>query len=97
MIKITIDDQQVEVDQGKTILDAAKLAGREIPTLCHHPAVRPAGACRICVVEIVAGGRPGLVPACAYPAMDEMEIPQSANTPEIFDNTPGASRVKKRK
>jgi NADH dehydrogenase/NADH:ubiquinone oxidoreductase subunit G len=44
MIKLTIDGQQVEVEQGRTVLDAAKLAGKEIPTLCHHPAVPPAGA-----------------------------------------------------
>ena len=62
------------MEPGRTILDAAKLAGKEIPTLCHHPAIPPAGACRICVVEIVAGDRPGLVPACAYPAKDEMDI-----------------------
>ncbi|MHC4520704.1 MAG: 2Fe-2S iron-sulfur cluster-binding protein, partial [Planctomycetota bacterium] len=74
MLKLTIDGQPVEVEPGRTILDAAKLAGKEIPTLCHHPAVPPAGACRICVVEIVAGDRPGLVPACAYPAKDEMDI-----------------------
>jgi len=74
MMQLTIDGQPVEVEKGRTILDAAKSAGKEIPTLCHHPAVPPASACRICVVEIVAGDKPGLVPACAYPAKDGMEI-----------------------
>ncbi len=74
MIKLTLDNQQVEVEQGQTLLEAAKLAGIEIPTLCYHPVVPPAGACRICVVEIIAGDRPGLVPACAYPAKDGLEI-----------------------
>lgn len=74
MIKLTIDNKPVEVEPGQTILAAAKVANKEIPTLCHHPAVPPAGACRICVVEIVAGDRPGLVPACAYPAKDGLEI-----------------------
>ena len=74
MIKLTIDNQPVEVEEGLTLFEAAKLAGIEIATLCHHPVVKPAGACRICVVEVVAGGRPGLVPACAYPATDNLEI-----------------------
>ncbi len=74
MITLTIDNQPVEVDQGQTILTAAKAAGVEVPTLCHHPAVPPAGACRICVVEITGGGQGGLVPACAYPAQEGLEI-----------------------
>ncbi len=70
MIKLKIDNQEVEAEAGHTILDAAKSLGIEIPTLCHHRAVPPAGACRICVVEITAGARPGLVPSCAYPVQE---------------------------
>lgn len=73
-LKLTIDDQQVEAQEGQTILQVAKSLGVEIPTLCYHPAVPSAGACRICVVEITAGARPGLVPACAYPAQDGLEV-----------------------
>ena len=71
---LTIDGRTVEVEKGKTLLDAAKNLNIEIPTLCHHWAVPEAGACRICVVEVKAGGRPGLVPACAYPAEDGLVI-----------------------
>jgi heterodisulfide reductase subunit A len=74
MPRLVIDGQEVEVEQGKTLLDAAKALNIEIPTLCHHWAVPEAGACRICVVEIKAGGRPGLVPACSYPAEDGLVI-----------------------
>ena len=74
MAKLIIDGHDVEVDEGKTILEAAKELGIEIPTLCHHRAIPPAGACRVCMVEVKAGGRPGLVPACAYPAMDGLDI-----------------------
>ncbi|KKK72874.1 hypothetical protein LCGC14_2899510, partial [marine sediment metagenome] len=74
MITLTIDNQQVEAEEGQTLLVAAKSAGIEIPTLCYHPVVPSAGACRICVVEITGGGRPGLVPACAYPAQEGLEI-----------------------
>ncbi len=74
MLNLTIDGQPVEVEEGQTLLDAAKALGIEIPTLCHHKAVPPAGACRICLVEVKAGARPGLVPACAYPAQEGLEI-----------------------
>ena len=74
MLKLTIDNQEVEAEAGQTILDAAKTLGIEIPTLCYHPAVPSAGACRICVVEITAGARPGLVPACASPAQQGLEV-----------------------
>ena len=74
MIELTIDNQSIQVEKGSTLLEAAKLGGIEIPTLCHHPAVPPAGACRICVVEITGGGAPRLVPACAYPAQAGLEI-----------------------
>jgi len=74
MPTLKIDGQPVEVEDGQTVLDAANALGIEIPTLCYHRAVPSAGACRICVVEIKAGGRPGLVPACSYPAQDGLEI-----------------------
>jgi len=69
-----MNNQEVEVEEGRTLLDAARALSIEIPTLCHHRAVPPAGACRICVVEVKGGGRPGLVPACAYPAQEGLVI-----------------------
>jgi heterodisulfide reductase subunit A len=74
MPRLVIDGQEIEVERGKTLLDAAKGLGIEIPTLCYHWAVPNTGACRICVVEIKSGHRPGLVPACSYPAEDGLAI-----------------------
>jgi heterodisulfide reductase subunit A len=74
MANLIIDGQQVEAQEGDTILDAAKELGIQIPTLCFHRAIPPAGACRVCLVELKGGGRPGLVPACSYPAQDGLEI-----------------------
>lgn len=62
-VKATIDGHFVAVTEGTTILDAARQAGIDIPTLCHHETLAPFGACRLCVVEIE--GRPGLVPSCS--------------------------------
>jgi len=74
MISLTIDGRPAEAQPGQTILAAAKSLGIEIPTLCYHKAIPAAGACRICVVEVKAGARPGLVPACAYPAQEGLVI-----------------------
>ncbi len=74
MVSLTIDNRKVQVEEGATILDAAKAARIRIPTLCHHEALAPYGACRMCLVEIVAGGRPGLSASCAYPAQEGLVV-----------------------
>ena len=74
MPKLLMDGQEVEVQEGATLLDAARECGIEIPTFCYHKAVPSAGACRICVVEVTAGNRTRLAPACAYPAADGIEV-----------------------
>lgn len=76
-VSLTIDDKQVVIEQGKTILDAAKLVGVDIPTLCYlhlEETVmenKPA-SCRICVVEVE--GRKNLAPACATPVSEGMVV-----------------------
>jgi len=52
IIKLTIDDQMVEVPQGSTILDAARKAGSFIPALCDHPDLKPIGSCKLCIVSV---------------------------------------------
>ncbi len=76
-LKITIDGKVVNVKPGATVLEAAKMVGVEIPTLCHldlHDTkmVNQAASCRICVVEIE--GRKNLAPACATPVTDGMVV-----------------------
>ncbi|HET8587525.1 MAG TPA: 2Fe-2S iron-sulfur cluster-binding protein, partial [Candidatus Limnocylindria bacterium] len=51
-ISVTINGQQVEAEEGQTILQACRVLGIEIPTLCYEPKLAPFGACRICVVEV---------------------------------------------
>jgi bidirectional [NiFe] hydrogenase diaphorase subunit len=68
MISVTVDDKTVIVKKGTTILDAARLAGVSIPTLCHHPALKPTGACRLCSVELVNPDKTSsIVTSCNYP------------------------------
>ncbi len=72
MIKLTINNMPVEVQEGTTILDAAKKLKFKIPTLCHHPDLCVAGNCRICVVE-VKGSRT-LTASCSTPVAEGMDI-----------------------
>ena len=72
MIHITIDGKELEVQEGTTVLNAARHAGVEIPTLCDHPALEPYGGCRLCLVE-VEGART-LQPACTLPAGKDMVV-----------------------
>ncbi len=69
--RVVIDNKEVLVDEGTTILEAAKLANIKIPTLCHHPAQSIKANCRICLVET---GRDKLVTACSTPVWDEMKV-----------------------
>ena len=73
-IHLLIDGKEVEAEEGMTILDAARRLDIHIPTLCHHPELTPYGACRICVVEIEAGGRKALGAACVRPVDQDMIV-----------------------
>ncbi len=65
MTTITLNGQTQEVPEGMTVLEAARMAGIDIPTLCHHEALGGYGACRVCVVWAEGPTqRPGLVAAC---------------------------------
>jgi heterodisulfide reductase subunit A len=74
MVTFIIDGQQVQGEEGQTILEVARQAGIEIPTLCYHPLLEPYGACRMCVIEVVANGRLGLQTACTYPIEEGLEV-----------------------
>ena len=74
MIEVIIDGQSMQVEEGTTILEAAGKLGIAIPTLCHHRALEPYGACRLCTVEITQGGRTRLVTSCNYPIRQEIQV-----------------------
>ena len=79
MLNVTVNGIAVSVPKGATILEAARAAGVEIPTLCYMKEKNEIGACRICVVE--ATGARGLVTACVYPVTEGMAI--QTNTPKV--------------
>lgn len=78
-VRVTIDGITVEVPQNYTVLEAAKEAGIEIPTLCYLKEINQIGACRMCVVEIE--GVRNLQTSCTYPVFDGMKV--HVNTPKV--------------
>jgi bidirectional [NiFe] hydrogenase diaphorase subunit len=73
-ILLQIDGKEIKASEGTTILEAARDAGIFIPTLCYHEKLEPYGACRICTVEVEAGGRTRLVAACVFPVEQNMVV-----------------------
>jgi len=72
MPKVTINGQTYEAEKGKTIIQVADEVGVLIPRYCYHPDIGIEGSCRMCLVEVK--GAPKLVPSCATPIADNMEI-----------------------
>ena len=80
-IKLKINGIEVTAPKGSTILEAARLAHMEIPTLCFLKEINEIGACRVCIAELKNGK---LVTSCVYPAEEGMEV--FTNTPKVMDS-----------
>ncbi|MGE5189019.1 MAG: FAD-dependent oxidoreductase [Gemmatimonadota bacterium] len=75
MIGLSVDNRPIEVEEGTRLLAAAERLGIKVPTLCHHKALSPYGACRLCVVEVHVPGRaPALQASCSYPALQGITV-----------------------
>ena len=75
MLKVTVDDQTVEVPDSATVLQACELAGKEIPRFCYHERLSIAGNCRMCLVQLEGERAPPKPQAsCALPATEGMRI-----------------------
>ncbi len=74
MIPFKIDGQPVEGREGRNILEVALDEGFSIPHLCYSEAVKPYGACRLCLVEVVKNGRSKMTTSCTYPVLDGIEV-----------------------
>ena len=86
MIKVKINGKEYSVAKGSTVLEAAKAAHIDIPTLCYLKDINEIGACRLCLVEVAEMRGPALGPwrmvtACVYPCTEGMQI--KTNTPKI--------------
>ena len=81
MITFKLNGKKVQGEEGQYILQVAEKFGVDIPTLCHHKALEPAGMCRICTVELFDGRRTRFVTACNYPIWEGMEV--QTDTPAV--------------
>mgnify|MGYP001337175575 FL=1 len=85
MFKLKVNDKEVEVEEGLTVLQACEKAGVEIPRFCYHEKLSIAGNCRMCLVEMEKSPKP--IASCAMPATDGMVI--KTNTPKIEKSRKG--------
>ena len=85
MLKLKVNDTEVEVEEGLTVLQACEKAGFEIPRFCYHEKLSIAGNCRMCLVEMEKSPKP--IASCAMPAADGMVI--KTNTPKIEKSRKG--------
>ena len=70
--KLTLDGKEISIEQGKTLLEAARENGIDVPTICFHEATTANGLCRMCVVEVE--GMRVLQPACIVQAASNMKV-----------------------
>jgi NADH-quinone oxidoreductase subunit G len=85
MFKLKVNDTEVEVEEGLTVLQACEKAGFEIPRFCYHEKLSIAGNCRMCLVEMEKSPKP--IASCAMPAAEGMII--KTNTPKIEKSRKG--------
>src|SRR5260370_36107153 len=84
-----IDGRTLSAEDGQTILDAARGAGIEIPTLCWYPKLSTVGNCRICLVSVE--GQAKLIPACATNVADGMVVTTQSHA--AVENRKGVLRL----
>ena len=85
MFKLKINNNEIEIEEGLTVLQACEKAGVEIPRFCYHEKLSIAGNCRMCLVEMEKSPKP--IASCAMPAADGMVI--KTNTPQIEKSRKG--------
>jgi bidirectional [NiFe] hydrogenase diaphorase subunit len=84
MVTFNIDGREFKAEEGQTILQVARENGIDIPTLCHHEAIEPYGACRLCIVEVSKGRRSRIVTSCLYPVEEGLDV--KTNSPRVISN-----------
>src|SRR3990170_7120943 len=81
-VNVTLNGRQVQAEEGQTILQACRVLGVEVPTLCYEPKLSPYGACRICVVEVE--GREDTPISCGTTIEQDMVI--TTHSDRVIDN-----------
>jgi NADH dehydrogenase/NADH:ubiquinone oxidoreductase subunit G len=88
MARITVNGKVAEAREGTSVLEAARGAGIDIPTFCHHDALGPFGACRLCVVEVEGAALARTVlPACTLPVSEGLVVETDTGHLQLFRKT----------
>ena len=77
---MTIDEQKVTVEPGRSVLESCRQLGIKIPALCYHPALPAYGACRLCLVEVEERGRSRITASCLFPAREGLIVRTNTET-----------------
>jgi len=91
MPKLLIDGQEIEVEDGLTLIQACELAGVEIPRFCYHERLSIAGNCRMCLVEVA--GMPKPVASC-HMSVNDLRLGQDGSPPQIMTSTPTVKKAR---
>lgn len=83
VVTLKVNGKKIKAEEGVTILKAARANGIEIPTLCSNDVLKPYGACRLCIVEIVKNGSTSVETSCTYPAEEGLAV--KTHTPRITE------------
>ena len=83
MPELLINETPYAAADGDTVLQVLRREGFDIPTLCYHEALKPFGACRLCLIEVTAGGRPGITASCSLPVSEGLAV--RVDTPKVLD------------
>ena len=74
MVNLTIDNKNIQAEEGQTLLEVAQQNGIPIPTLCYHESLEAQGACRLCSVEVKDGNRSKVVASCLFPVAEGLVV-----------------------
>ena len=80
-VSFSVDGKAHEAVEGESLLAVLRRKGYEVPSLCYHEAIKPFGACRLCLVEVEKGDRRKLTTSCNYPVQDGIEV--LLDTPDV--------------
>ncbi|MFW6112684.1 MAG: FAD-dependent oxidoreductase [Thermodesulfobacteriota bacterium] len=81
MVELTINGRSVAVPEGTTVLEAARLLGIHLPTLCYLEGLKPYGGCRLCLVEVTSQDRTQITTSCTFPVAEGLQV--QTDTEEI--------------
>ncbi len=102
MITISMNGKKYQAQEGENVLKVALREGIEIPYLCYQDTLSPFGACRLCMVEVINGGKPGLTTSCTLPVAEGLTLEtQSAEVVRIrkvllelyLSEAPGSQKI----